>query len=202
MSIGSLPQVPGYLIHSGFRRWSVDEYHRLIDTGFLAEDDPVHLLEGNMVLRRPPNPPHSNTVTTSIRVLVQVLPDVWQLRSEQPITLADSEPQPDITLARGDRTTFRSRHPGPADLGLVIEVADTSLLVDRGDMGRIYARANLSIYWIVNLVDRQVEVYTGPRPNDPVPAYATRTDYRPGDAVPLILDGQLAARLPVDELLG
>jgi Putative restriction endonuclease len=130
MSIGSLPQVPGYLIHSGFRRWSVDEYHRLIDTGFLAEDDPVHLLEGNMVLRMPPNPRHSNTVTTSIRVLVKVLPDVWQLRSEQPITLADSEPQPDV------------------------------------------------------------------------PVYATRTDYRSGDAVPLVVDRQLVARLPVDDLPG
>jgi Uma2 family endonuclease len=180
----------------------VDEYHRLIDTGFLGEDDPVQLLEGYMVLKMPPKPPHSNTVTRAIRTVVRILPDVWQLRSEQPITLADSEPQPHIALARGDHTTFRVRHPNPADIGLVVEVADTSLSVDRADMGRIYARAALPVYWIINVVDRQVEVYTDPRPNDPVPAYATRTDYRPGDVVPLILDGQLVARLPVDELLG
>ena len=102
MSIGSAPQIPVYLIYSGFRRWSVAEYHRLIDTGFLGEDDPVHFLEGNMVLRMPPNPPHSNTVTRSFRTLVKVLPAGWQLRSEQPITLPDSEPQPDIALVRGD----------------------------------------------------------------------------------------------------
>jgi len=202
MSVGSAPQIPGYLVHSGFRRWSVAEYHRLIDTGFLGEDDPVHLLEGNMVLRTPPNPPHSNSVTRSIRTLVRILPDAWQLRSEQPITLPDSEPQPDITLALGDHTTFRNRHPGPSDIGLLVEVADTSLIVDRVDMGRIYARAGLPVYWIINIVDRQVEVYTDPRPNAPVPAYATRTDYRPGDVVPLILDGQQIARLLVDELLG
>jgi len=202
MSIGSAPQIPNYLIYSGFRRWSVAEYHRLIDTGFLGEDDPVHLLEGNMVLRMPPNPPYSNTVTRSFRTLVKVLPDAWQLRSEQPITLPDSEPQPDIALARGDYTTFRNRHPGPSDIGLIVEVADTSLIVDRVDMGRIYARAGLLVYWIINVVDRQVEVYTDPRPSDPEPAYATRTDYGPGSAVPLMLDGQFVAPIAVDELLG
>jgi Uma2 family endonuclease len=124
------------------------------------------------------------------------------LRSEQPITLSDSEPQPDIVLARGDHTTYRTRHPGPADIGLVVEVADTSLTVDRNDMARIYARAGLPVYWIINVVDRQVEVYTDPRPADPVPAYATRTDYRPGDAVPLVLGGRPIAQLPVDDLLG
>src|SRR5262245_64491062 len=121
MSVGSAPQVPGYYLHSGFHRWSVDEYHRLIDTGLLGEDDPVQLLEGNMVLKVPPKPPHSNTVTRAVRTLVRSLPDAWQLRAEQPITLADSEPQPDILLARGDHITFRTRHPGPADIGLVVE---------------------------------------------------------------------------------
>jgi Uma2 family endonuclease len=202
MSVGSLPQIPGYLIHSGFRRWSVDEYHRLIDTGFLAEGDPIQLLEGNMVLKMPPNPPHSNTVSNILASLPRHLPSGWRIRSEQPITLADSEPQPDITLARGDQTTYRSRHPSPPDIGLVVEVADTSPNVDRSDMGRIYARANLPVYWVINLLDCQIEVYTDPRPSDSIPAYATRTDYRPGDAVPLILDGQQVARLPVDELLG
>jgi Uma2 family endonuclease len=201
MSVGAAPQVPGYFAMAGFRRWSVDEYHRLIDSGFLGEKDPIHLLEGNMVLRMPPNPPHSNAVTGTIRTVVRLLPDDWQLRSEQPITLADSEPQPDVVLARGDRTTYRTRHPGPADIGLVVEVSDTSLPVDRIDMGRIYARSNLPVYWIINVVDRQVEVYTDSRPADSVPAYATRTDYRPGDGLPLILDGQVVARIPVIDLL-
>jgi Uma2 family endonuclease len=184
MSVGSLPQIPGYWALAGFRRLTVDEFHRLINIGFLGEKDPIHLLEGNMVYKMPPNPPHSNTTTRTTRTLIRLLPDVWQLRSEQPITLSDSEPQPDIVLARGDHTTYRTRHPGPADIGLVVEVADTSLTVDR------------------NVVDRQVEVYTDPRPADPVPAYATRTDYRPGDAVPLVLGGRPIAQLPVDDLLG
>jgi Uma2 family endonuclease len=202
MSVGTAPQIPGYLTLAGFRRWSVAEFHRLIDSGFLGEKDPIHLLEGHMVYKMPPNPPHSNAVTNTILTLVRLLPGAWIFRSEQPITLADSEPQPDAVLARGDRTTYRSRHPGPADIGLVVEVSDTSLFVDRNDMGRIYARANLPVYWIINVIDRQVEVYTDPRPADPVPAYATRIDYRSGDAVPLVLDGQAVAHIPVADLLG
>jgi Putative restriction endonuclease len=84
----------------------------------------------------------------------------------------------------------------------VIEVADASLFFDRSDMGRIYARADLHPYWIINLVDRQVEVYTDPRPNDPVPVYGTRTDYRSGEAVPRILDGRPVVELAVNDLLG
>jgi hypothetical protein len=84
----------------------------------------------------------------------------------------------------------------------VAEVSDSSLAFDQIDKCRSYARANLPIYWILNLVDRQVEVYTDPRPADPVPSYATRTDYRPGDSVPLVLDGHAVAQTPVDDLLG
>jgi Uma2 family endonuclease len=183
-------------------KWSVADYHRFIELGILTEDDRVELLEGNVVNKMPPNPPHSNTVSNVHEVLGANLPSGWRLRSENPITLVDSEPEPDFVFARGDRSTYRTRHPGPDDIGLVVEVSDTSLAIDRAEKGRIYARSNLPIYWIINVVDRQVEVYSDPRPNDPVPSYATRTDYGSGDAVPLVLDGQLVAQLPVDDLLG
>ncbi|HEX3152394.1 MAG TPA: Uma2 family endonuclease [Gemmataceae bacterium] len=202
MSVGLAPLSPGYLAQSGCRRLTVPEFHNLIDTGFLAEDEKIQLLEGYMVPKMPPKPPHSNTVTRMIKKLIRILPDDWQLRSEQPITLAESEPQPDFTLARGDDAAYQTCHPGPRDIGLVIEVTHSSLAVDRNDMGRIYARAALSIYWIINIVDRQVEVYTDPQPADAVPSYATRTDYKSGDSVPLVLDGQVVAQVPVDELLG
>lgn len=201
MSVGSAPSIPGYYAQSGFRRISVPEYHRLIDIGFLGEKDPVHLLEGNMVLRTPPNPPQSNTAMRVFRAFDRRVTAGWTVRTEQPITLSDSEPQPDAVIARGDDTTYQSRHPGPDDIGLVLEVADSGLPVDRRDMGRIYARANLPIYWILNIEDRQIEVYSDPRPADAIPAYATRTDYKPGDAVPLTLDGQLIATIPVNDLL-
>jgi Uma2 family endonuclease len=202
MSARAMPQLPAYFTHRGFRRLSVAEYHKLIDVGILTEGDRVELLEGHMVNKMGQNPPHSNSGTNAEDTLRDLLPQGWRLRAEKPITLPDSEPEPDIVLARGDRSTYRSRHPVPADIGLVVEVSDTSLLIDRSDMGRIYARANLPVYWIINVVDRQVEVYTDPRPADPVPAYAARTDHRSGDSVPLVLDGQTVAAIPVDDLLG
>lgn len=201
MSVGAVPQLPAYFAHAGFRRLSVVEYHKLIEVGILTEHDRVELLEGYMVNKMPQNLPHSNSGTNAEETLRDCLPEGWRLRAGKPITLPDSEPEPDVVLARGDRSTYRNHHPEPRDIGLVIELADSSLVIDRSDMCRIYARSNLPVYWIINVVDRQVEVYTDPRPNDPVPAYATRTDYRPGDTVPLVLDGHPVIQLPVDELL-
>jgi Uma2 family endonuclease len=202
MSARAMPPLPAYFAHRGFRRLSVADYHRMIDVGILTEDDGIELLEGYMVNKMSQNPPDSNSGSNAEDTLRDLLPSGWRLRAEKPITLTDSEPEPDIVLARGDRSTYRTRHPGAGDIGLVVEVSDTSLLVDRSDMGRIYARANLPVYWIINVVDRQVEVYTDPRPTDPIPAYATRSDYRSGDAVPLVLDAQAVAHIPVDDLLG
>jgi hypothetical protein len=174
----------------------------MIQTGVLGEKDRIELLEGHLVPIMPPNPPHSTVVSRAVRTLTRALPDGWHLRSEQPLTLADSQPQPDLVAARGDFAAYAARHPGAPDVGLAAEVADSSLDEDRDDMARIYARANVPIYWILNVVDRQIEVYTDPRPADPVPAYATRTDYRPGDSVPLVLDGQTVGHIPVADLVG
>ena len=202
MSVGAGPPPPKYLSRSGFFRLSVAQFHRMIQTGVLGEKDRIELLEGYLVPTMPPNPPHSTAVSKAARTLIRLLPDGWLLRPEQPLTLSDSQPQPDFVVARGDFTAYAARHPGAADVGVVMEVADSSLDEDRDDMGRIYARSALPIYWIISVVDRQVEVYTDPRPTDPVPGYATRTDYRPGDAVPLVLDGQTVAQVPVADLLG
>src|SRR5829696_8124204 len=137
MSAGTLPQLPAYFAHAGFRRLSVAEYHRLIEVGILSEHDRVELLEGHMVNKMPQNAPHSNSGTNAEETLGDSLPQGWRLRAEKPITLADSEPEPDIVLARGDRSTYRTRHPGPADIGLVVEVPASSLVIDRSDMARI-----------------------------------------------------------------
>jgi Uma2 family endonuclease len=84
---------------------------------------------------------------------------------------------------------------------VVIEVSNTSLDTDREDKSRIYARAGLPVYWIVNVVDRQVEVYEQPSGPTADPGYATRTDYKPGDSVPLVLDGNTVGTIPAADLL-
>lgn len=102
---------------------------------------------------------------------------------------------------RGDGRSYLTRHPGPRDVGLLIEVANTSLLRDRRDKARIYARAGIAVYWIVNLEDRQVEVHTQPSGPTAIPAYGAVAVHSPGDAVPLVLEGATVGAIGVDDLL-
>jgi Uma2 family endonuclease len=186
---------------AGFRRFSVPEYHKLIEIGILTEDDNLELLEGYLVLKMARNPPHDGTIDLVRETLGRLLPVGWMLRMQEAITLSDSEPEPDGAVVRGNARTYLSRHPGPPDLGLVIEVSDSTLLGDRADKGRIYARGGVACYWIVNLNDRQIEVYTGPSGPVASPAFAQRVDYRAGGAVPLVLDGARLGAIPVQDLL-
>jgi len=91
--------------------------------------------------------------------------------------------------------------PRPADVGLVVEIANGSLDRDRLDKGRIYARAGIPVYWVVNLIDRAVEVYSAPSGPTPSPAYGRKDEYRSGDQVPVALGGSAVGAVPVGELL-
>ena len=128
-------------------------------------------------------------------------PPGWLLRIQQTVVLSDSQPEPDFTIVRGSPRTYLSRHPGAADVGLLIEVADSSLLRDQRDKTRIYARGGIPCYWIINLVDKRIEIYTQPSGPTPVPAYGAFQTYQPGDAVPLVLDGNTVGTVPVADLL-
>jgi Uma2 family endonuclease len=183
------------------RRFTVDEYHRLIQAGVLTEEDPVELLEGWIVPKMTRNPRHDVALDQSQEVLRAKLPAGWRLRIHSAITTNDSEPEPDVAVVRGPIRNFLSRHPGPQDIGVLIEISDSSLSHDRNDKGRSYARAGIVCYWIINLVDRQVEVYTDPTGPDGTPCYRRRQDYGVDQEVPLVLDGQEVARIAVRELL-
>lgn len=198
------PDPPGLPLRArdgGLRRFSVAEYDALGRAGVLTPRDRVELLEGCVVQKMSQNPPHAGTVYLLQEVLRALLPAGWIVRGQSAVTLSDSKPEPDGAVVRGDRTTYLTRHPGPADFGIVIEVADSSVAEDRSDMARIYARAGLPAYWIVNIPDRQVEVYTDPRPAADPPAYTRRQDYKPGEAVPVVLDGAAVAEVSVADLL-
>ena len=194
-------QLPWQGTMAGFRRFSVAEYHKLIEIGVLTEDDNLELLDGYLVHKMSRNPPHDATIQKATKRLLRVLPPGWDLRGQCAITLAASEPEPDLAIVRGDENDYVARHPGPVDVGLVIEVADTTLTGDRADKGRIFAQAGIPCYWIINLVDRQIEVYTAPASATATPTYTQRQDFHAADDVPLTLDGAQVANIPVRELL-
>lgn len=193
--------VPGFVSMASLNRFTVTQYHRMIETGVLTDEDRVELLEGYLVLKMPKGTSHESAMTRLLDILPVTKPAGWVLRSQGPVTFMESEPEPDFLIARGVRGTYDTRHPGPADVGLLIEVSDSSLARDRTDKARIFARERIPVYWIVNCVDRQIEVYTDPTGPGTVPAYRHRQDYLPGSVVPLVLDGVTVGSVAVDEVL-
>ena len=129
------------------------------------------------------------------------IPAGWHAEAQESLTLLGSEFEPDVIIARGTAEDYVDENPGAADLALVIQVADSSLARDQGFKKEIYAKAGVPVYWIVNLVDRRVEVYTNAAVADEKPDYCQRHDYGAADDVPLVIAGQEVARIPVRELL-
>jgi Uma2 family endonuclease len=134
-------------------------------------------------------------------LLRRALPPGWIVRTQSPITLEQSEPEPDVVVARGELRDYAQRHPGPVDLALVIEVADSTLEFDRQQKAIVYAAAKIPEYWIVNLVDRQLEVHREPQ------AASTGHEYRLREIIPasgrvkLVIAGQQVGELKVADLL-
>jgi Uma2 family endonuclease len=143
------------------RRWTRTEYDRLIEVGILHEDEPVELLAGHLVVAEPQNTPHARAIELTADALRVVFGPGWRVRVQLPLALGHhSEPEPDVVVVRGTPRAPEDDHPSQA--ALVIEVGDASLSLDRTLKAGIYAHAGVADYWIVNLVDRVLEVYREP----------------------------------------
>lgn len=186
---------------SRLRRYTREEYHRLGELGIIDPAEKVELLDGLVVEKPMKGPLHVAVTRRLIARLPRLLPSGWCLQTQDPIGLAASEPEPDASVIRGDETSYDTHHPEASDIGIVIEVADSTLRTDRREKGVLYAEASIPNYWIVNVADGWIEVYSNPDPRANPPAYLDRTDYRPGQDVPLILDGVQVATIPAADLL-
>lgn len=184
-----------------FHRLTVDQYHQMIENGILTEEDPVELLEGYLVTKMPRSPQHDYALSALVEDITRMVPATFSLRGQCAATIQESEPEPDLIIARGARTHFRQRHPGPADAALVIEVSASSLYRDRTDKARIYARAAIPVYWVVNVIDKVIEVYTQPTGESENPEYGKREDYPLGTSVPVVLDGTSVGTISVTDVM-
>jgi len=182
-------------------RLSVDQYHAMIQAGILTEDDPVELLEGWLVTKMSKNPRHTFVTQLARDVVASLLPPGWYVNAQEPVTTKDSEPEPDVAVVRGNRRQYIDHHPGPQDIALVVEVADSSLQRDPSLKKRLYAAAGIPVYWIVNLLDGQIEVYTEPSGPTDQPDYRHQQNYGPADAVPVVIEDREVGRLSVQDLL-
>lgn len=159
------------------RRWARREYDRLIEIGFFGEDEPVELVGGQLIVAEPKSTGHAVALTLTAAAARRAFGPGWTVRVQDPIALGeDSEPEPDVAVVPGEPRAYLGSHPSrPA---LVIEIAESSLSFDRQDKGSLYARAGIADYWIVNLVDRVVEVYRGPGPAEGAPYGARYLEVR------------------------
>lgn len=168
------------------RRFSVEEYHQLIDAGILKDGDPYELLDGWITPQMTKNPPHEVCLRLLHNVLGLQMPTGWMYDSQLAITLSNSEPEPDGMVVKGSPRDYTTRHPRARDLALVIEVAEASLAVDR-KKAELYARDGIPRYWLINLIDEVVEEHSDPVRKGLVARYKTIRKVE--------IDGELILRL-------
>jgi len=183
------------------RRWTRKEYDRLTELGILHEDEPIELIGGQLIVAEPKSSLHATAVRLTAEALRRAFGEGWLVMTQDPVGLdEESEPEPDVMVVPGRIRDYRDAHPESAVL--ILEVALSSLAFDRRHKGSLYARAGVADYWIVNLVDRVVEVRRQPAPDasaDFGAAYMDIVIAQPGETLtPLAKPG---ARVAVDDLL-
>jgi len=185
-------------IPSPLYRMTLEQYESLITSGFFTKRDDVHLINGYLVTRMAESTLHG-AICEMIRLAIEAfLLATWHTRSEKGLRIPAqlSMPRPDLVIVRGVPRDYLARYPEPADTALVVEVSHTSLDEDRA-MADIYGAGGVPVYWIVNLVDGQVEVYSNPGPS----GYQTHEVLAPGHVLHVKLDGVEIGEIPVADIL-
>jgi len=145
------------------KRFSIAEYHRLAELGFFESDNRFELIRGEIIKMASKGRLHSGCNTLLVEELIILLARRARVRTQEPIILSDdSEPEPDVVIARNRSDNYFSSHPESADILLVVEVSDSTLKYDRRTKLSLYAESGISDYWIFNLVDIQLETYSEP----------------------------------------
>ena len=179
-------------------RLTVAEYQRLTEQGVLDERDAVELLEGWVVEKMSKNPLHDGTIDVVQALLEAVIPIGWYVRIQNSLVTADSVPEPDLAVVRGSGRDYLRQHPTASDVALVVEVADSSVARDR-EKRRLYARAGVPIYWIVNLEEACLEIHS--EPSDELNDYRQTDRLFEGSAAQIVMPDGSSYQVSVAELL-
>ena len=196
----AIPTADPEWIPSPLYRMTVEQYEAMVASGAFSRKDRFHLINGYLVAKITQKPPHRVADELCGAELARLIPaDRYHISGAKPIRLPGraSEPEPDRCVVRGTIRDYEKRHPGPDDIALVAEVADSSLAEDRKLATEVYGPAGLPIYWIIDLVHRQVEVYADPGPG----GYGSRAVYTEGQSVPVVIDGQPLGQIAVADIL-
>lgn len=183
-------------------RLTVRQFETMIDAGIFRDEDSVELLGGLLIKQMTKDDPHDFAVMELAERLRDLLKPDWTVREEKSVVLGRFwRPEPDIAAARGPRDRYRSRAPRAIDLALLAEVSHSTYATDRGPKWRKYAECKVAVYWIVNIPERRIEVYSSPTGRGRAAQYRERKDYGPDDEVPVIVDGREVGRIKVSEIV-
>ncbi len=160
-------------------KWSIDEWHELVNSGVL-EGKPVELLEGNIVEMSPEGIEHSYTNRSVVKYLRRLLADLAEVIQAQPITLDNSEPEPDVTIVRLPEEEYKHHHPYSQDIYWLIEVSNRTLKKDLKQKIITYARNGIPEYWVIDLVNKKLIVHTQPQDS----SYLQIVEYQSGKVIP------------------
>ncbi len=193
----TIPEIPPW-VPTSFYRLSLERYEAMVDAGILGKRDRVHLIDGYLVAKRTEDDPHATADVLCGKKIARVLPPGWHIRPGKPIRIPRlaSRPEPDRSVVCGAARDYARRSPEPANIALVVEVSDTTLADDRKLAG-LYGRAGILYYWIVNVVDSQVEVYSRPGPS----GYEQLKVLAPGHVLSVVIDGVEVGQIPVADIL-
>ena len=182
---------PNDLPESGLRRWTREEYYRLGELGFFDQQR-VELLDGRIWTLPPQKTPHFTAIRRATDTLEELFGEGFEVRSQGPLALRDStEPEPDVLVVPGTYDDYANHHPISSDVVLLVEVSDSTLAKDRGPKLVEYAEASICEYWIINLVNQQIEVYRQPSIGG---VYGNDVIYKPGESIePLNAPGKFVA---------
>lgn len=146
--------------------WTLEKYHYLVEQGILTKEDRVELLFGKLIKMSPIGRLHAACVRKLARFFAKNVLNEYELSQENPITLPDdTEPEPDFVIADLKDDSYASGHPQAQEIHLVVEVSDHTVAKDRGIKLLAYAKAGIPEYWIINLIDRQIEQHLQPQPD-------------------------------------
>lgn len=145
-------------------KWSVEEYHLMIESGLLAGKS-VELLNGEIIEMSPEGEKHSYTTDDVAELLRDKLKGMAKIRESHPITLDNSEPEPDIAIVRLPKTIYTEHHPYPQDIYWLIEISNRTLSKDLTEKTIIYARNGIPEYWVIDLINKRLIVHTDPQSN-------------------------------------
>jgi Uma2 family endonuclease len=151
------------MISTQLRPLTSAEYYQMMETGIIQEGERLELISGQIFTMAAKGVRHTICTRRLFKQLLSVMGDRADVQSQDPITLPNnSEPEPDIVIAKLRKDNYENSHPVPADIILVIEVSDTTLKFDQEIKAPLYAAAGINEYWIVNLIDNRLEVYRQP----------------------------------------